>query len=226
MGKVTVATVWTRGPAGYTQDDVAKIRSMVLRNCGDWEVDFLCYTDRPKDLPEGWAYVDLNVYPVPMREGWWGKMIIFDTMFRGPNNVVYFDLDTVIVGDITPLFYQAEKHFFSICKNFTRMVKPDYPCLFGSCVMTINRKFGDSEFYVWNRIHGDLRERAGKYGDQFAIQELIPDAGILQDDLPANFFVGRRDFQERLQPGNAVMVFAGKYKPGNSRLPWVKEHWK
>lgn len=224
MGKINIAVVWTHGPRDYEADYVRKIRSMVLRHCGDWEVDFLCYTDRGY-APPGWILIDLNVYPQPMREGWWGKMQLFDTMFRGPENVVYFDLDTVIVGDITPLFKYAEENYFGICSNFTREVSPDYPCKFGSCVMTFHKSFGDNEFYVWSRIYMDMKQRAGKYGDQKVIETMVPDAGILNDHMPKDFFVGRRDFKETLDPSNAVMIFAGKHKPANSLLPWVKEHW-
>lgn len=225
MGKITIVTVWT-GVLKYQASDVEKIRNMVLRNCGTyWEPDFVCYTDQP-EVPHGWRKVDLTIYPYEMREGWWGKMQVFDTVTRGMYPAVYFDLDTVIVGDITPLFQFAHENYFGICENFTRRAKPDYPCKFGSCVMTFHPDFGGSEFYVWSKVFDDFKRRAGVYGDQFAIQEMIPDAMILQGHMPKGFFVGRRDFKETLDPANAVMIFAGKYKPGNSLLPWVKEHWK
>lgn len=225
MGQIAVAVVWTRGPANYTADDVKKIRSMVLRNSGDWDVEFLCYTDQGA-APEGWQLIDLNRYPHAMRDGWWGKMQLFDSMFRGPRSVVYFDLDTVIVGDITPLFQFAEANYFGVCHNFTREINPSYPCKFGSCVMTINKGFGDEIFYAWSKLYVEMRERAGIYGDQKVIEIMHPDAVTLQGHMPHNFFVGRRDFKETLEPGNAVMIFAGKYKPSKSLLPWVKEHWK
>ncbi len=224
MGQIAVAVVWTRGPGHYAESDVDKIKAMVLRHCGDWGVEFLCYTDQGY-APEGWLHIDLNMYPHAMREGWWGKMQLFDSMFRGNRSVVYFDLDTVIVGDITPLFQYAEDNYFGICDNFTKQVNPDYPCDFGSCVMTINKGFGDEIFYAWSKLYEDMKKRAGIYGDQKVIQIMHPEAATLNGHMPKGFFVGRRDFKETLQPGNAVMVFAGKYKPSNSLLPWVKEHW-
>ena len=224
MGKVTVVTVWT-GILEYQSRHVARIRNMVLRNCGTWDVDFVCYTDQP-EVPHGWRKVDLTIYPYEMREKWWGKMQVFDTVSRGIYPAVYFDLDTVIVGDITPLFEFAANNYFGICANFTKEVKPDYPCKFGSCVMTFHPDFGAEAFYVWSRIYPHMKKDAGIYGDQRAIQDLVPDAGILQGHMPPHFFVGRRQFKETLEPGNAVMIFAGKYKPHNSRLPWVKEHWR
>ena len=224
MGKVTVATVWT-GNDKYKMSDVEKIRNMVLRNCGIWEVIFLCYTDQP-EVPEGWMKVDLSYYPPSMIQGWWGKMQLFDTERRGMYPTVYFDLDTVIVGSIVPLFQYAHEHYFGICSNFTREVKPDYPCKFGSCVMTFHPEFGDEPYYVWTRLYGKLMQDAGQYGDQFVIQMMCPDAGILQGHMPRGFFVGRRNFKETLDPENAVMIFAGKHKPAQSRFSWVKEHWK
>lgn len=225
MGKVTITTVWT-GNDQYKISDVKKIRNMVLRNCGvDWEPHFVCYTDQP-DVPHGWRKVDLTIYPYEMRHGWWGKMQVFDPLSRGPYPTVYFDLDTVIVGDITPLFEFAANNYFGICENFTKQVVPSYACKFGSCVMTFHPDFGASEFYVWSKIYEHSKRRAGRFGDQWVIQELIPDAMTLQGHLPRGFFVGRRDFKETLEPSNAVMIFAGKRKPSNSLLPWVKEHWK
>ena len=77
----------------------------------------------------------------------------------------------------------------------------------------------------WHARQAIMRE-CGRYGDQKAIENLVPDAAILQEYLPAGFLLNKRDFEPG-GPGKAsVAIFGGKERPHVSRHAWVKEHWR
>lgn len=217
MGSVSVWCV--RMGKKYGPEYVERLHNMVLRHSGSWGARFYCITDQD-DTPAGWEVVR----PIgPYYEGWWGKMELFNPEIRDERQAVYFDLDTVIVGDLTPLF--SLKLDFGICGNFTREVQHTYPCRYGSCVMTMDRDFGQDLWTTWRAKDKIVRMQAGVYGDQWAVGKFYPMARILQDALKPGYFVGRRQFSNEIPADAAIMVFAGKTKPHTSHLPWVKEHW-
>lgn len=213
----------------YPIEYVEKLRNMIHRHTPSilWKMDqaqIICITDQPEQV-EG--VINRNVSHL---EGWWGKMSLFDPDIRlghkGPT--IYFDLDTVIVDALHPLVdYAFAFHKFAICANFTRRSgKLNYPCAYGSCVMIFPPSFG---YDVWSQFIGNSEEMmgaAGQFGDQFVIERMIPGATLLQDVMPAGFFVGRREFDVVRPAGAALMIFAGKTKPHNCDIQWIKEEWK
>lgn len=223
MGAINVAAVWT-GDA-YDSEYVSKLHNMVVENGKGWNIRFLLYTDRPQEVPDPHNWVIIPIEK-PFRS-WWDKMQVFNPEPRGHRPTVYFDLDTVIVGNLRPLFNLAVHNLFGICANFTkRSGQFQYPCGYGSCCMTIAPEWGNGLYLTFNEKPDYIIGQAGRYGDQWAIEQFYPQGKLLQDELPTGFFVGRREFTETLPPNAAVMVFAGRHKPHNTDLPWIKEHWK
>lgn len=191
----------------YGAEYVERLRNMIARHLS-MPYRFVCLTDQPEEL-EG-----VENLPATL-PGWWAKM----ELFALPGKRLYFDLDTVIVGDLTPL--AALDVPFGICDNFTRAVMPDYPCKYGSCVMVMGNGFGRPVYDAFM-----ANPQMGPYGDQKAIEELCPDAAILQDLLPAGYLVGRRAFTDSKPAGAAVMIFAGKHKPHNTPHRWLRDAWR
>jgi hypothetical protein len=215
---VAVACVWVG--TGYGVEYVQRLRNMVRRHLR-LEHRFICLTDKPETHIDGVDFVDIRHHKWP---GWWSKMALFDPALRGMSNCVYFDLDTVIVGDITPLFDCRD---FAICENFTRAAgHPTYPCSYGSCVMYLPLGFGRRIFQRFEADADALMARHAQYGDQRLIEEYYPFATRLQRVMPRGFFVGRREFSDGVPPDASVMVFAGPVKPHNTAHPWVQEHWR
>ena len=218
---ITVACV--RAGKKYGINYVEKLRNMVNRHLKvDHEI--ICLTDQPDSIP-GVTFIQCSFSDL---NGWWAKLLLFDPAIRGSNHCIYFDLDTVIVGDITPLSVPLKT--FQICQNFTRLSgNKSYPCDFGSCVMVFPEGWGR---FVWEAFYRDRKHLMQKcrYGDQQAIELIIRDAQepvlYLQDMLPPGFFVGRRDFTNEKPKGAAVMVFAGNHKPHNTPHRWLKDAWK
>lgn len=207
-------------PVSYVQ----RLKLMVERNLKRPH-RFVCFSDEPIAIrKEGLHAVDISELHL---KSWWGKMAIFAREWRADQRVLYFDLDTVIAGDLTPL--SSLEIDFGICANFTRAAgNLDWPCLYGSCVMSLGPSF-DGEMFksFWADRHA-IMDRAGKYGDQKAIEELLPNATLLQPLLHPNFFLGYRDLlNHKASPpdGCSVVIFAGNSKPHNCEIKWVKSAW-
>lgn len=202
----------------YPVEYVHKLRDMVARHL-DMPYEFLCLTDQPQA-------VDCNTDDISNYHmlGWWGKMALFEPLWREGKRVLYFDLDTVICGDLTPLADLTVD--FGICANFTRAAgHKTWPCGYGSCVMTLGPNCCED---IWHKFTVDdqrLMQKAGGYGDQKVIEQLAPDATLLQDVLPPGFFLGYRDLDYHKPENCSIVCFAGSSKPHNSNKEWIRKEW-
>jgi hypothetical protein len=81
--------------------------------------------------------------------------------------------------------------------------------------------------HIWDEFSANAERYMAecKRGDQQAIEQIEPNATYLQDVMPPNYFVGRRDFSDEPVKGAAVYIFAGKHKPGNTKHQWLKDAW-
>jgi hypothetical protein len=211
-----VACVRTGGV--YPFEYVTKLRNMVGRHMrGPYA--FVCLTDQPERC-EGALFIDIREVGLP---GWWAKMLLFEPVWRGTSQIIFFDLDTVIIGDVSPLLGVPGE--FAICESFTRLAgNSAYPCRYNSSCMVIG---GGQCSFMWNKF-GKRREyyiaRHAAYGDQAAIEELYPQAAFLQNLMPKGFFANYRHLT-MLMPKASVVNFGGRHKPHNCPIPWVKAAW-
>jgi hypothetical protein len=213
VGALTVFCVWTGDK--YPRTYVERLQSMVARHLPK-EHRFVCLTDHDDEVP-GVHMVDVASLKL---SGWWSKMALFAPMV---SRRLYFDLDTVICDDLTPLAEWGGK--FGVCENFTKLAGHPSWCRYGSCVMSMAPGFGRD---VWDRFWRDRRsimENCPR-GDQEAIERLYPRASLLQRELPAGYFLGYRDLNGARPPGTAVVVFAGSHKPDNCPHDWIREEWQ
>jgi hypothetical protein len=218
MAELKVACVWTGQK--YSIEHVQKLQRAVARHLRT-EHNFVVLTDNNASV-DGAQMRDVSHLQLP---GWWAKMALFSPTVRGPGRCLYFDLDTVICGDLGPL---AEfKAPFGICENFTRLSgNTSWPCRYGSCVMSFADGWGASVWATFNRSSRATMEDIGKYGDQMAIERLVPGAALLQRALPPGYFVGYRDIGPTPPEGASIVVFAGRSKPENCTLHWVRKEWQ
>jgi hypothetical protein len=214
-----IAVACVRSGTKYSVEYVERLRSMVARYLPQ-EHRFICLTDQPDQI----AGVEMIDCLHLGWHGWWLKMGLFDPDLRGPDRCLYFDLDTVIIDDLTPLAEWGGE--FGICRNFTKLAgHPTWPCNYGSCVMSLAPGFGRD---IYRRFSADPQGwvRRCPHGDQQAIEKLYPRAEYLQDRVPPGYFVGRRDFNSHRPKAAAVMIFAGRHKPHNTPHRWLKEAWQ
>lgn len=202
----------------YPVEYVYKLRAMVARHLKE-KHHFICLTDNSLVLPDI-ECVEINK-DLP---GWWGKMKLFSMQWRQGEKVIYFDLDTVICGNISML--GGLEVDFAICGNFTRAAgNKNWPCIYGSCCMVLGKSLG---VYIWEifcKNKKDLVAISGNYGDQMALQHIYPAATILQDVLPQGFFLGYRHLTEFKPEECSVVVFAGASKPHNCNEKWIEQEW-
>jgi len=193
---VTVACV--KKGTKYGPQYVERLANGVLR----WmprglEYRFVCFTDDPM------ADVDCE----PLTEdlpGWWSKL----ELFKAERPLIYFDLDTIIVGDLTPLI---EWEGFGILKD------PWLPG-YGSGVM----KLTGGEGHVWRKfrpgIMGMLR------GDQDWLNLVMPDART----FPPSWFPAFKAHDcFGAPPDGAIAVsFHGFPKVHQVSAGWVPQYWR
>lgn len=186
---------------------------------------FICLTDDPEPIPNvesvniGWTQL----------AGWWAKMALFDPEIRGPGPCLYFDLDTIITGTLAPLADARYYERFGICANFTRAAgNTRWPCRYGSCVMTFPAGWGAGIWQEFRSAPDDYMHDNPK-GDQQLIEHLVPNAVMLQDNLPPGYFVGYRELYRHPlapPPGASIIVYGGREKPHNTPLQWARNAWR
>ena len=165
MSDLIVACVRT-GDA-YEFHYVTKLISMVARHM-PVPYQFVCLTDQPQRC-DGASFIDVREIGLP---GWWAKCILFEPTWRGRSQIIYIDLDTVIVGDLSPLVGVPGE--FAICESFTRLAgNTGYPCRFNSSVMMIGA--GQCAF-VWERFD---RQRAALDGKASPLRRSGGDRGVV-----------------------------------------------
>lgn len=209
-----IACVYTG--AKYPYQYVTKLEAMVKRWMPE-PYEFVTLTDRPGALP------GRNIKVKDSLIGWWGKMQLFESSWREGNDVIYLDLDTLVIGPLSPLAALDVK--FGICSNFTRAFMPEYRCRFGSCVMKISAKLDGSIWESFLDHETKLREECGLFGDQLAIEKIYPQAQTLQGLLPLGYFAHYRKIGPQKPKDASLVIFAGQKKPHNSDYRWVREEW-
>jgi hypothetical protein len=180
----------------YGPEYVRNLQAGVQRHIKGHHV-FTCYTDDPV---EGVLCEEL---PADL-PGWWAKIGLFK--LREP--LLYFDLDVVITGDLTPVM---EWHGFGSIKDWI------FPG-FNSSVMKLT---GEED--VWDRFQGlDINDYP--QGDQQLISECIPTNGRT---FPREWFPSYKfDHCQNAVPGGAkAVIFHGRPKPPECG-GWVTRLWQ
>jgi hypothetical protein len=203
----------------YPFDYVTKLRNMVARYMPQ-PYTFVCLTDMPQRC-ERVVFVDVREMGL---QDWWAKLILFEPGWRGRSQIIYLDLDTVIIGDLAPLKGVPDE--FAILASPVRLAgNQKYPCAYNSSVMTIG---GGQCGFVWQRFDKHRAHLINKhkiYGDQAAIEELYPRATFLNGIMPFQFFLNYRNLTMH-KPPSSVINFGGNHKPHNCPIPWVQEAWQ
>lgn len=170
----------------YTPEYVERLKAGVDANLSGH--DFVCLSDMevPCDkveLTEG--------YP-----GWYSKLELF--RLTGP--VLYFDLDTVIVGDLTEI--AEHPHRFTMLSDFYRLEKP------ASGVMAWH---GDYSHLLTEFDLSKVQHYPG-HGDQgYIASKITPDR--FQDLFPGQ--ITSRKVTNTRNPNERVVCFHGLPRPAD-----------
>lgn len=206
-----VAVNW-RNYQGCGVDYVNRLFAMVARNLDvGTEGKFTVFTD---NLDDGY-HPSVHVEPLPLGlEGWYNKLFLFSPgLFKSTDRVLYFDLDTVIVGDLDEIArYNGE---FAILRDFYR------PNGLQSSAMAWRGGFGAEIWQKWN----SLGRPEMSAGDQEWIENNVSKPDLLQDLYPGKFVSYKAHCQPFPPEGSSVVVFHGEPRPHNCGRPWVESMW-
>jgi uncharacterized Rossmann fold enzyme len=181
----------------------------VRRNLADgFEGEFVCFTDNADGLDIGIVAREL---PEGLR-GWWGKLYLFkDGLFPKGDNILYFDLDTVITGRLDEI--AAYDGNLAILRDWYE------PQIINSSVMAW--RSGDYGHIWHNWLAAGKPDYLG--GDQEWIRRNTIDPVILQDVFPG-LFVSYKLTHGRIPDKASVCCFHGTPRPHQAK-GWVPEVW-
>jgi len=210
---------------------VYNLQSMVKRNT-TVPHEFVVFSDR--QIPN----IKTKILDKGL-SGWWNKMQLFNTKFGLQKDVVYFDLDTVITGNIDWLM-----NYDTVLMGIEDLgsVNKHQPHLIGrfqSGVMKWNYVLGNS---VWNTFLQNQHVMGMIRGDGEFLNEFIPKE---RRELIQRVFPNRlksykyQVYGEGLRDKTSIVCFHGRpsiieamnetvktsiaeYKPQN----WIKDYWR
>lgn len=147
-------------------------------------------------MPDGW-------HDTPI-VGWWNKLSLFRPTIILKGQVLFFDLDTIILGSI--------KDFAEYRGKFAIMRDPYYPQHHGSAIMSWQAGQLDHIWTTWDR---GGRPQFAPAGDQKWIETMQPEADFWQDMFPGQVL----SYKAHIRPigyipeRTRIVAFHGKPKP-------------
>jgi len=224
---------------GYAWEYVDKLYNMLQRVRPDG-IRLHVYTEH--DRPVGPHLIKHNLENWPgvagHKKSWWYKLQLFNRdLFNG--NLLYFDLDTVIVREIDWITELDTNYLWGI-RDFRYLQTPMKQSLNSSVMWFSVPKFG----WLWDEFKTrDLATTMRRYpGDQDYIQDqlghnryrLMPESQF--QSWRWQCVDGGYDFQRRrhkipgvgglIDPNTSVLVFHGHPKPHEIKDKVVQELWR
>ena len=188
----------------YDVDYLEKILESLKQNI-NVEVEYVCLSDIDVSKYCKWLKLE-NEWG-----GWWSKLELFTHPYLKGKDIVYFDLDTVIKGDITPLI--TYDHSFSMLRDFY------FDHRFGSGVMAWSgdRSYISKQFDPVN--HPKKYITSEDWGDQAFIRDHVnQEIEILQDLSLVNIMSYKVSRKKKLSMLRAdIVCFHGKPRPREVR---------
>lgn len=173
----------------------------------------VCLTDDPSTIPEGIAARLVE----PGINGWWNKLCLFKSgMFTPGERVLFFDLDTIICGDLSDI--AAYRGKFGTLKDWL-----DY-CRIASAMMAWEAGTAD---YIWAKWDEAGRPQFDPRGDQNWIGQMVSELDYLPDLFPGQMVSFKKDcwLQGRIPPDARVLLFHGHPRPHECAASFVRELW-
>jgi hypothetical protein len=197
---LTVACVYKPG-GGFTDEYVYRLREGVAKHCHVPHRFVVLTNEKFEDFET--IRFTRNV------PGWWNKLQLFaKDQFVG--QVAYFDLDTMIVGDITDIVTAPQE--FAMLRDFYGKDRV------ASGMMVWNASDDWSAIYETfsaARIP-EYSKTAEKWGDQAWIGNCLQDApALLQDQFPGRIVSYKVEMkaQGKMPKGASVVAFHGRPRP-------------
>jgi hypothetical protein len=176
----------------------------------------VCFTDDEGLDIDG---VETSPLPHPDLKGWFNKIALFKQgVFRAGERVWYFDLDTMIVGNID---FIGDYHgrFAMLGPFFQRGINPVYAGP-QSAAMAWAGGYGAA---IWSKFLLDgFPNTPG--GDQKFINDMQLNPELMQELFPGRFASYKGHCQRELPAGVAVVCFHGLPRPHQAG-GWARKVW-
>lgn len=195
----------------YGPEYVNILFDMVRRNLAEGTPGrFVCFTNDSTGLSPG-----ISVEPLPPGLiGWWNKIALFrPEAFPAGSRVVYFDLDTLIVGPLDDIIKYSGP--FAMQRDFYTEAR-------GSSIMAWE---AGTLTHIWdNWIKAGMPDMPG--GDQVWIGSQADNPDMIEDVFPGCAVSFKRHCLPYPPRGAKVISFHGEPKPHQCEQEWVKNIWK
>ena len=157
---------------GYDWIYVERLYNMLSRHLGGQNINFHVYTESHRQVPDYMIKHELEEWSKVSgpRRSWWYKMQLFNSEHHS-GNLLYFDLDTVIVRDISWIVSNSTNKLWTI-KDFKYLQSSNYVGM-NSSIMWWNV---DTFAWVWNNFKKlNIADTVKKYplGDQEYIEQAL-----------------------------------------------------
>lgn len=239
--KLTVACVYKQEvESPYTPEYVSKLMSGVRRHL-TIPHRRVCLTDVPVSQPMFEPELFEQRSLRRNYRAWWSKLNLFEL----PGPVLFFDLDTVIVGSLDSLARAViENDGLTVLRGFYRPFAVNSGVMgwnalnAGSCILAaaVEKDIFDPPQYSRDARRPRMITHSGRHkGDQDWLDAIIRTNDIVfrfaQKIAPGSicsYKVDIRDQQRNAPPnGTSVVCFHGRPRPHMvANLPWMQEHWK
>jgi hypothetical protein len=163
-----------------------------------------CITDNPAMIPDGIRTIEAD----PCVQGWWNKISLFRPgILPKGERVLYFDLDTIIKGDLSDIANYRGK--FAMLRDFY------FKGNLNSGLMAWEAGTMDHLWRVWDRC-GRPQYHPG--GDQAWIEEIQETADLWQDLIPNQIFSWKTECRDGVPSNARVICFHGQPRPHETEL--------
>lgn len=221
----------------YSWDYVDRLYNALKRNL-TLEVKMHVYTEKQRVVPPPYIHHPLEEWTgiKGPKKSWWYKIQLFNPRHhRGP--LLYFDLDTVVCGNIDWMWRLPTDRFWAV---------KDFKYLFKNNKNNINSSVMWFDPAQWSHVYqefdpSEVVKTRRWHGDQDYIQEKIPEGryGLFDSQRVRSWrwesLDGGYDFKMRkhknpgsgttIDPDTSVLIFHGNPKPHEIQDPNVLQHW-
>lgn len=223
---------------GYDWIYVERLYNMLHRHLSGG-IRFHVYTEPDREVPGHMIKHDLDLWPGigGPRKSWWYKMQLFNPKHH-QGNLLYFDLDVVILQNLDWIVSASTDYFWTI-RDFKYLQKPTWTGMNSSLMWWNVNQFG----WVWDQFsQNDIATTTRHYqGDQDFLDATITQPHKRMFD---NRYVqswrwqvsdGGMNFRTRLakQPGagavlspdTSIVIFHGRPNPHEVTDPVIVANW-
>jgi len=216
--KLNVVCVYKTGGV-YTEEYARKLHEGVRLNLS-LEHGFICLTDNPSSIDFCETIPLKHKWP-----GWWSKIELFRPDLS-LESCLYFDLDTIILGNIDELAGLASEFPFITLRGFNQHLAFQHrrELNLATGIMAGNFASCAEVYYVFCRNpnkHMTIKRERWKHGDQGFIASVVGlDVPRLQDYLSEDYIVGKKRTKKGIHIPKGARVLAWS---GNPRLHTIME---